>query len=493
MRFILLYLISCLSLSGQHSSVALQGEFISRGYGMFIHFGINTFNQAEWSYGKLPVSSYNPTALDCDQWIRAAKEVGFRHVVLTTKHVDGFCLWDSKLTEYDVAASPVKTDVVGEVSKACAKYGVKLGLYYSLWDAHEPSQANDMPKYVEYMKGQLTELLSNYGPVCELWFDAPWATKDDASWKYPEVRALIGRLQPACAVTVNHTVSMPDDPRKPCVPEDFTEGGKLRFWPVDFRAKDPDLVRADDPKHYTNPASEKVYLPFEHTVCVSAMANWFQKKEIRPAREPDELEALYHWCTANDNVLLLNVPPDQTGRLRENEIEAVLGTADLLGIRGGKSPLPTAPKNQALGVKAEADSVRGPGHEADKAVDTRLEGTCWTAAATPASITLSPEKPFRFNRIVLHEAFDVHKLGDGFSQERRFRVTKFRIDALQGGEWKTIREGAGIGAAKTLRFDSMQTADKIRLRILDATGPAGIRLIEVSDNSTRKPRVSGGT
>ncbi len=262
---------------------ALQREFIGRGYGMFIHFGINTFNETEWSYGKLPVESYNPTALDCDQWIRVAKEAGFRHVVLTTKHVDGFCLWDSALTDYDVGASPVKTDIVAEVAKACQKYGVKLGLYYSLWDTHEPTQANDMPRYVAYMKGQLTELLTRYGPVCELWFDAPWATPRDSDWCYPELRELIHQLQPGCAVTVNHTVLHAKKPRHPSLPVDFAHGSKLRFWPVDFRAKDPDLVRSNDPKIYTAPDESQVYLPFEHTVCISDLANWFQKKNVRPA------------------------------------------------------------------------------------------------------------------------------------------------------------------------------------------------------------------
>ena len=86
-----------------------QRQLIDRGYGMFIHFGVNTFNQLEWSDGKLPASSFNPTELDCDQWIRTAKEAGFRHVILVTKHHDGFCLWDSQFTDYDVASAPVKT------------------------------------------------------------------------------------------------------------------------------------------------------------------------------------------------------------------------------------------------------------------------------------------------------------------------------------------------------------------------------------------------
>lgn len=96
-----------------------QKAMLKRGYGMFIHFGVNTFSGDEWSDGTVPVSAYNPTRLDCDQWVRVARDAGFRYVLLITKHHDGFCLWDSKYTDYDVASSPVKTDVVGEVSKAC--------------------------------------------------------------------------------------------------------------------------------------------------------------------------------------------------------------------------------------------------------------------------------------------------------------------------------------------------------------------------------------
>lgn len=426
--------------------------------------------------------------MDCDQWIHVAKEAGFRHIVLTTKHVDGFCLWDSKLTEYDVAASPVKTDVVGDVAKACEKYGVKLGLYYSLWDAREPSQAKDMPRYVEYMKGQITELLTNYGPVCEFWFDAPWATPKDSDWCIPELRELIHRLQPNCAVTVNHTISRPNEPRKACLPEDFEKGGKLRFWPVDFRAMDPHLVRADDPKVHTTPDNREVYLPFEHTVCISAMANWFQKKEVRPARTPDELEALFYWCTSNDNVLLVNIPPDPTGRLRENEVKAALETADLLGIRGGNQALPAAPVNQAFGVEAHTDSSTGPDHEGAAAVDFKLQSTAWMATQAPAMITLTPKAPFYFNRIVLHEAFSERDLGDKFSKVREFAVQKFAIDSLQAGEWKTIHEGTDIGAVKTIRFPNLLTADQVRVRILEAGKAPGLRSIEISDHATRKPR-----
>ncbi|MGE8242377.1 MAG: alpha-L-fucosidase, partial [Sphingobacterium sp.] len=149
-----------------------QKEMIKRGYGMFMHFGVNTFTDMEWSDGSIPVEKYNPTQLDPDQWVRTARDAGFRYVLLITKHHDGFCLWDSKYTDYDVAASPVKTDVVKAVSDACKKYGLDFAIYYSLWDRKEPSYKHKDPqKYIDYMKNQLTELFTKYGKISELWLD----------------------------------------------------------------------------------------------------------------------------------------------------------------------------------------------------------------------------------------------------------------------------------------------------------------------------------
>lgn len=460
-----------------------QRQLIDRGYAMFIHFGVNTFNQQEWSDGTLPASSFNPTDLDCDQWVRTAKEAGFRHIVLITKHHDGFCLWDSKATEYDVMASPSKVDVVGEVAKACRKHGIKLGLYYSLWDRHELTYKDkDFGKYIDFMKVQLTELLTNYGDICELWFDGAWA-KSDAAWRTPEIYALIKKLQPGCEVTVNHTIGIPGKAGSIRQPEDYVKGDPIRFWPVDFRTKDPNLVRADDPKAFTSPDGKLRYLPFEHTICISDRANWFQKKDVVPARTPDELEELFYWCTTNDNVLLVNLPPDQTGKIRENERQAIFAAADQLGIRGGNKPLPKAPVNQAAGVPAEADSVWSAAFDASKAVDGSLGSTRWGAKDNTASLTLSPAKPFSFNRIAIHEYADTQDLGDGFSTQRNFRIEEYFIDALQGNEWKTIHAGKGIGAASIIRFKELQRADKLRLRITRASKPPSIYLITVSEGS----------
>ena len=450
----------------------VQHELSARGYGMFLHFGINTFNQTEWSDGKLPVSSYHPTQLDPDAWVRVAKEAGFRHVVLVTKHHDGFCLWDSAVTDYDVGSSPVKTDVVAAVAKACRKYGVQLGLYYSLWDRHEPSfQDKDPEKYVAFMRAQLTELLSNDGPVCEIWLDGGWARKR-ADWNIPSVYRLIHQLQPGCAVTVNHTIGVHTNANKIGQPKDFAEGDVVRFWPVDFRTKDPNFARSDDPKYYTV-GDARYYLPFEHTICLSDRWNWFQKKDVVPARPVAELEEIFYWGTANGNALLINVPPDQTGRQRANEVQAVLQLADRLGIRGGDKPLPARGPN--LLERAAVNPTN-----AVAAVDTSIE-TSWRAAETNATLMITPAQPITFDRLSLVETADMKDLGDGFSQERHYRVEGFTIEVRTEAGWNQIYAGQGIGATLSLKLPRT-TASALRLTVLAASGLPGFDHIGAYDS-----------
>ena len=148
---------------------------------MFCHFGINTYAGHEWTDGKVPPEVYAPPAdigAKADAWVKFARDSGMRYFLCITKHHDGFCLWNSKYTDYSVGSPKVKvhTDVVKAVSDACKKYGVGFAVYYSSWDRHDPSYA-DPVKYTAYMKAQLTELLTNYGPVCEVWFDGSWDKK----------------------------------------------------------------------------------------------------------------------------------------------------------------------------------------------------------------------------------------------------------------------------------------------------------------------------
>ena len=211
---------------------AAQKAQIARKYGMFIHFGINTFNNTEWSDGTLPLDSYAPDAIDADSWVRHAYEAGMNYVILITKHHDGFCLFDTDTTEYCVNNTKNPTDVVAEVAKACKKYGVKLGLYYFLWDRHE-SCYNDDEKYTEYMCSHLRTLLGGkYGEVCELWLDGAWGKDGSAEdrWNLAKIYDLVHTLQPGCVMAVNVTIGEPgavgnNDYYRP---ENYKEGMTMR-------------------------------------------------------------------------------------------------------------------------------------------------------------------------------------------------------------------------------------------------------------------------
>ncbi len=156
-------------------------------FGVFCHFGINTFNNLEWSDGTKNPSSFNPTRLDCEQWVRVAKEAGAKYMVLTCKHHDGFCLWQTDTTDYSVKASPFKDgkgDVVAEFVAACRKHGMKFGFYLSPWDRHEP-RYKDKVAYDQFYVAQLTELVTRYAKkdeIFELWFDGAGSTGREYDW-----------------------------------------------------------------------------------------------------------------------------------------------------------------------------------------------------------------------------------------------------------------------------------------------------------------------
>ena len=457
----------------------------NRGYGMFIHFGVNTFNNVEWSDGKLPLKSYHPTSLDCDQWVRVAKEAGFRYVILITKHHDGFCLWDSKYTEYDVAATSVKTDVVAEVSKACKKYGLDLGLYYSLWDRNHPSHGNPDPKvYQDYMFKQLDELMSNYGDICELWLDGAWAKKND-DWNIPELYRRVKAKQPGCAISSNHSIHNPGNPQSIRQTINMKKGDPIRFWPIDMRLKDPNMARWDDPQLYTR--NSKLHrLPFEHTICISERWNWFQKNKNLPVRELDELEQLFYWGTHNDNTLIINMPPDQRGMIREHEAQRVIALAERLGIRGG-GPLRTAPINQLFNSKISATSTYSDDYKAENADDFSLE-TFWSARENAASLEVTLEKSTTIDQIVIHEMPLTKGMGDGFSQSHEFRTQAFELQFLQDGKWITQYMGTSIGHAKKINLPLAVTCDAIRLVVTDASGPPRIAHFGASLRTSAKLR-----
>ena len=237
-----------------------------------------------------------------------------RSIVLTTKHHDGFCLWDSKYTDHDIANPAIehKVDIVKAVSDACQKEGIAFSVYYSLWDRHEPCyQDEDKKVYIQYMKNQLQELMTGYGPVHELWFDGAWDRKTE-DWHLQEVYDFVKSMQPDCQISTNWTIGKR--------PVDMQEGDSIIYFPSDFRLWDPFLPVADDPKIYTH-SGKQYYLPFESTQTISVIGNWFSHPEDTTVRDVEELADIFYTATINDNCLLLNIPPDTQGKQNPKAIE----------------------------------------------------------------------------------------------------------------------------------------------------------------------------
>lgn len=461
-----------------------QKLLLERGYGMFMHFGVNTFSGDEWSDGTVPAQMYNPTKLDCDQWVRVARDAGFRYVLLITKHHDGFCLWDSKYTDYDVASSKVPTDVVAAVSKACKKYGLKFAIYYSLWDRHEPSYKDKNPeKYVDYMANQLTELLTNYGPVCELWFDGGW-DRLPANWNLPRIYSLVKKIQPTCAVGVNITIVKEENTRKTAPLDSMTVDNKyfIQYFPTDFRLWDPIIANKSDKKQYLYKGNS-YYLPFEHTICLGKQWNWFQKDRPMPVRDLDELEELFYWCTDKDNTLVINVPPDKTGRIRENEADAVISLGRRLKIQKNK-PLPKNGTFVSFAAGASASSVYQSDHlhyGAQMAVDGGMQ-TRWASEDSLPELVIQLNEKDRFNKISIFEYCDVKSSADGFSNVRINRIQSYTIDIWKDNSWNTIYTiDEPMGDCKVIRFPRYYQTSKIRLKVLRSSAPPSIYEFNVID------------
>lgn len=312
-----------------------QLQQIDRKYGMFIHFGINTFHDEEWTDGSKPATSYAPTAIDAEQWIKTAKDAGMKYVILITKHHDGFCLWNSKLTSYDVAASSNKTNVVEAVAKACKKYGIGLGLYYSLWDRKQNANTKDSSldaAYNQYMLAQLNELMDitrKHTPVVEFWFDGGWM-KPNYRWPIAEIYQTVKSRELQCQVGVNWTIGLPENPDKhPVLPEDQRTGYPIRYFPSDFRLGDPYLPTENDPKLFSH-NGKLYYMPWESTICISKC--WFYNTKDNEFKSIDELKRLYKTSTRNDNILILNCPPNREGKLRQKDIDILLELKERLKI-----------------------------------------------------------------------------------------------------------------------------------------------------------------
>lgn len=284
-------------------------------YGLFIHFGINTFTEREWGTGREDPRSYAPTRVEAEQWAATAREAGMSYLILVAKHHDGFCLWPSRQTRHHVGHSGLPTDVMEVVSAACAREGLKLAVYYSVWDLHEKSFQTDFTSgYLPFMLAQLEELLTGYGPVCELWLDGAWIHSPD-EWEFPVLYDKVKSWQPLCRVGINQTIGhdIPGSPGDGVIPvQEHREGDPIKYFPSDFRLLDPQLPRPDDPKRFVY-RGKSYLLPFEATLTVTGL-NWFYKTYERGRGvSPESIADAHRLCFQSGNSLVVNCGPDRDG------------------------------------------------------------------------------------------------------------------------------------------------------------------------------------
>ena len=398
----------------------------------FIHFGPNTFGDREWGYGDADPMSFNPKKLDTEQWAKTIKEAGMKGVILTAKHHDGFCLWPTKYTDYSVRNSAYKDgkgDIVGELTAACKKYGLKLGLYLSPWDRHQAFYST--PLYVEYFYAQLEELLTQYGEIFEVWFDGAnggdgWygganeIRKIDGKTYYgwAETFRMIRELQP-------HAVIWNDGGDRGDLRWVGTEAGNVGETNWSLMPS-----KGDTPWHMLHYGVEEgdVWCPGETNT--SIRPGWFyHETENEHVKSLSKLMDTYYKSVGRNSTLLLNFPIAPNGRIHPND--------SLRGIAFNKMIQEVFKTDLAQTAK-----IRTQGSET----------------------IITFKQPTAFNRFVAEE--DIR-----YGQ----RVKKFALEAEVDGQWVTLKDelvenGDGlttIGHRRIICFPTVK-ATQLRFTILDS-------------------------
>ena len=397
----------------------------------FLHFGINTFTGREWGDGKEDPALFNPSELNAEQWVRTLKEAGFKMVLLTAKHHDGFCLWPTATTKHSVASSPWKNgqgDVVRELRKACDKYDMKFGVYLSPWDRNAECYG-DSPRYNDFFIRQLTELLTNYGEVHEVWFDGangegPNGKKQVYDWE--AFYKTIQRLQPKAVMAI-----MGDDVRWVGNEKGLgreTEWSATVLTPGIYARSEENNKRlgvfskAKDlgSRSMLAEATELFWYPSE--VDVSIRPGWFyHAEEDTKVKSLKHLSDIYFQSVGYNSVLLLNIPPDRRGLIHEADVKRLKDFA-------------------AYRKRVFADN---------RVVKGRKE---WNAVSGSEKIySLKPES--EINVVMLQE--DI---------ARGQRVESFAVEVLTEQGWQEVGQGTTVGYKRLLRFPAVK-ASQLKVKI----------------------------
>jgi alpha-L-fucosidase len=412
---------------------------------LFIHFGVNTFTDREWGDGREDPRIFAPSQLDARQWARAARAAGFRALVLTAKHHDGFCLWPTRTTQHSVAASPWRGgsgDVVRELVDACAAEGLRAGLYCSPWDRNAPAYG-DSPRYNDMFCDQLTELLTNYGAIHEVWFDGangegPNGRRQEYDW--PRFWSHVRALQPDAVIFSDA------GPDVRWIGNEAGIAGDPCWSTVDpVVVPVPGMAGADIQRYlqHGDPAGT-VWRPGEADV--SIRPGWFyHPAEDARVRSVDNLIELYCMSVGRNSKLLLNVPPTPAGLLHETDVARLAG------------------------MRARLDTMFGDDVAADAVVTWRATGDRTAIAELDLRRTVEVSIADMREDIVHGQAVAQYSLlgrvEEGAADGAGAGASGSR--ASGSGEWRTLSTGTTIGYRKIDRFEPVPVS-RVRLVIEDA-------------------------
>ena len=428
----------------------------------FIHFTVNTFTDKEWGDGTESPEIFNPQKLDAEQWVKAVKSAGMKGLILTCKHHDGFCLWNSKFTDHSVANSPWKNgngDVVREASEACKKYGLKFGVYLSPWDRNCPLYGQGKP-YDDFFIGQLTELLTNYGEVFSVWFDGacgegPNGKKQYYDWE--RYYSVIRKLQPNACISVcgpdirwcgneaGHTRTaewsvVPERARdSEIIAEKSQQEDSEEFRQRKVDARDSDLGSRSILENET----DLIWYPAE--VNTSIRPGWFwHEYENHKVRSLEELVHIYNNSVGGNATFLLNIPPTPEGLLHENDVKRLSELGEYLQKAFSENILESAElTSDGENIYAVRKDNYDEYFSAEKGVTT-------------AEITAEWDSPVTIGNIVLKENILCGQ-----------RVESFSVEAETDGKFTEIYRGTVIGYKRIVPLKNI-SAKAIRIKITDS-------------------------
>lgn len=387
---------------------------------VFFHFGVNTFTNKEWGDGSEVEKLFDPTELDTDQWLKIAMEAGFKLAILTVKHHDGFCLWPSAYTTHSVKNSPYKNgqgDVVREFVDSCHKYGLKVGMYLSPWDRHSPHWGK--PDYSDYYAAQLTELMTGYGEIHEVWWDGAGSREAKYDWDMWE--SIVRKYQPKAAIFGSMGAAGRTDLR--WVGNEGGHAGKTHYASINLQ----DIV--DEIRSVLNEGTigAEAYVPTETDV--SIRPGWFYHKDQDDnVKSVSKINKIWFESVGRNSMMLLSFPPDTRGLVCDKDAENAIASGrcieKMLSVNYADVASITPARGTTVNMVDDAD-----GEE--------------TAVYTGGVLDIVLPKAERINVFAIGELVEAGE-----------RITSFKLESINGdGVCNTLYEGTSVGFYRAVQIE----------------------------------------